>query len=240
MLLRRAGDVIEKRAELRSAQFDARVGDGLDESFEIELCSESGAGAVQDFQSARLITQLGHTRFKSFVDGKNARFELFAIADVVIGPAQQGAARAVLLFGVSFACDPVEFRVPALHPEFDVEAAPFFRARERRVDLENVIGKNVLLPLLEVARRCHRVETEERRGGRAPKPVSGVEIVFKRADPARRLGKTQPILITSSPACGAWSIALVGHEIPGSLPSARIALASVIARIFASAMCRGR
>ena len=52
-------DVVKERAELRVAQFDAGIGDHLDQPLEVVLGGDRDAGAVEHLERARLLADLG-------------------------------------------------------------------------------------------------------------------------------------------------------------------------------------
>mmetsp|Transcript_3394 Transcript_3394/g.5925 ORF Transcript_3394/g.5925 Transcript_3394/m.5925 type:complete len:243 (-) Transcript_3394:683-1411(-) len=56
-LARLVGDVVEERAELRTREFDARIGHHLDQGFLIQFSGDAGASAVQGLEMPPLIIQ---------------------------------------------------------------------------------------------------------------------------------------------------------------------------------------
>ena len=74
------------------AEFDAGVGDHLDQPFKVEFGRNRDAGAVEQFQSARFLADLHDPRLQRFVHGKKARFERLALGDVEERAAQRRTA----------------------------------------------------------------------------------------------------------------------------------------------------
>ena len=116
-------DVVEECTERGVAQFDARIGDHLNQLFEIVLGRDRSAGSVEHFKSARFLAHFRDARFQCFVEREQPRFERLAVGDVVEATAQQASGvRAVRRVGL---CRPASAR-------FCRDDGPEIRRKRRR------------------------------------------------------------------------------------------------------------
>ena len=118
-----ADHVIEECTELRPAQLDSRVGNLLHQALQVEFGADRNACAVEHFQGARFLAQLGNPGFQGFVHRQEPRLKLLAFVDVVIGAAQQWRAVFVRRRDLPLAGEPVQSPVRAFNAEFHIKAA---------------------------------------------------------------------------------------------------------------------
>ena len=94
-LRRRPQNVVEERAKLRAAQFNAGIGDGLNQPFEIEFGADRDAGPVEHLKRARLFTHSATRASSVSLSASRRASSCLRSAMLVEGAAQQRAPSAL-------------------------------------------------------------------------------------------------------------------------------------------------
>jgi hypothetical protein len=137
-------DIVEERTELGMAELDARVGDHLDQLFEVKLRRDRHPGPVEQLQSTCFLAHLTDARFQCFIHGKKARFERLSLGNFEERSTKKGgrfADRQLALAG-----DPAQPPVRMFDPELYIEGASSTCCPERLVDLWGVVDEDRGLP----------------------------------------------------------------------------------------------
>ena len=213
---------------------DRIVGHAFDQQAEPPFAlAQPGIAGLQ------LLRSFADARFQRLAERQQANLEHLPLGDVETGPAQPANGAGAVARGLPFYDQPVDAAIRMGDAKLGAEDAIVPGVRDRRSQLEPIIGEDGALPLRQ--RRFHQVrsEAEEHGNMRRGDPGIGRQIEVERTDPSGLLGETQPFLGQAQGCLHMPAIARRRGHCRSALPR-RIALASRMARSFPSAMCRGR